>query len=45
MKCCSLKKKDLDFNYQRMSQKYYMFNGHNDVILKKVYIAYLPIEL
>lgn len=44
MRCCSLKRKDLDIHYQQMSQKYYMFNGSNVLNLREVYIASLPQE-
>ncbi|KAL0284587.1 UNVERIFIED_CONTAM: hypothetical protein Sradi_7193400 [Sesamum radiatum] len=45
MKCCSLKRKDLDFHFKRMSEKFYMLNGLNDPNLKHVFLASLPQEL
>lgn len=45
MKCCSLKKKDLDKHYQRMSKRFYMLNGTNDPNLKHTFIDSLPEEL
>ncbi|KAL0289771.1 UNVERIFIED_CONTAM: polyprotein [Sesamum radiatum] len=42
MKCCSLKRKDLDFHFKRMSEKFYMLNGLNDPNLKHVFLASLP---
>ncbi|KAL0420823.1 UNVERIFIED_CONTAM: polyprotein [Sesamum latifolium] len=45
MKCCSLKRKDLDFYFKRMSEKFYMLNGLNDPNLKHVFLASLPQEL
>lgn len=41
MKCCSLKKQDLDRYFQRMAQRYYMLNGFNDPNLKHTFIALL----
>ncbi|KAL5733956.1 hypothetical protein ACOSP7_031817 [Xanthoceras sorbifolium] len=45
MKCCSLKRKDLNFHFKKMSHKYYMFNGLDDETLRQVYINSLPDEL
>ncbi|KAL5771005.1 hypothetical protein ACOSP7_015159 [Xanthoceras sorbifolium] len=45
MKCCSLKRKDLNFHFKKMSHKYYMLNGLNDETLRQVYINSLPDEL
>ncbi|KAK4380997.1 polyprotein [Sesamum angolense] len=45
MKSCSLKRKDLDFHFKRMSEKFYMLNGLNDPNLKHVFLASLPQEL
>ncbi|KAL0445483.1 UNVERIFIED_CONTAM: polyprotein [Sesamum latifolium] len=45
MKCCSLKRKDLDFHFKQMSEKFYMLNGLNDPNLKHVFLASLPQEL
>ncbi|KAL5787108.1 hypothetical protein ACOSP7_004057 [Xanthoceras sorbifolium] len=45
MKCCSLKRKDLNFHFKKMSHKYYMLNSFNDETLRQVYINSLPDEL
>nr|XP_012568598.1 uncharacterized protein LOC101496717 [Cicer arietinum] len=45
MRCCSLKDKDLERHYQRMTQRYYVLNGFNDHTLKNIYISSLPQEL
>ncbi|KAL5814889.1 hypothetical protein ACOSQ4_025530 [Xanthoceras sorbifolium] len=45
MKCCSLKRKDLNFHFKKMSHKYYMLNDLNDETLRQVYINSLPDEL
>ncbi|KAL5835062.1 hypothetical protein ACOSQ4_014559 [Xanthoceras sorbifolium] len=45
MKCCSLKQKDLNFHFKKMSHKYYMLKGLNDENLRQVYINTLPDEL
>ncbi|KAL5732457.1 hypothetical protein ACOSQ2_032149 [Xanthoceras sorbifolium] len=45
MKCCSLKRKDLNFHFKKMSHKYYMLNGLDDETLRQVYINSLPDEL
>ncbi|KAL5845948.1 hypothetical protein ACOSQ3_009472 [Xanthoceras sorbifolium] len=45
MKCCSLKRKDLNFHFKKISHKYYMLNGLNDETLRQVYINSLPDEL
>ncbi|KAL5762029.1 hypothetical protein ACOSP7_018293 [Xanthoceras sorbifolium] len=37
MKCCSLKRKDLDFYFKKMSHKYYMLNGLNDETLRQIH--------
>ncbi|KAI9083023.1 hypothetical protein K1719_035038 [Acacia pycnantha] len=45
MKCCSLKRSDLQHHYQRMIQKYHALNGGNDVNLRHTFIVSLPGEL
>ncbi|CAI8609583.1 unnamed protein product [Vicia faba] len=45
MKCCSLKTKDLDKHYHRMSQRFYLLNGYNDPSLKNTYVSSLPHEI
>ncbi|KAL5816975.1 hypothetical protein ACOSQ3_025353 [Xanthoceras sorbifolium] len=45
MKCCSLKRKDLNFHFRKMSHKYYILNDLNDETLRQVYINSLPDEL
>lgn len=45
MKCCSLKKKDLDFHFKRMEELYYALNDYNDPNLKHVFIASLPDDI
>ncbi|KAL5744387.1 hypothetical protein ACOSQ2_027503 [Xanthoceras sorbifolium] len=30
MKCCFLKRKDLNFHYKKMDKRFYMLNGYND---------------
>lgn len=45
MKCCSLKLRDIEKHYQRMSSRYYTLNGFNDPNLRYVYISSLPTEL
>ncbi|XP_057994942.1 uncharacterized protein LOC131175254 [Hevea brasiliensis] len=42
MRCCSLKRSDIEKHYQRMTQRYYLLNGYNDVNLRHTYIASLP---
>ncbi len=42
MRCCSLKRTDIERHYQRMAQRYYLLNGYNDVNLRHIYIASLP---
>ncbi|KAI5405968.1 hypothetical protein KIW84_052642 [Lathyrus oleraceus] len=43
IKCCSLKTKDLDRHYHRMTQRYYVLNGYNDP--SNTYLSSLPQEL
>lgn len=45
MKCCSLKRKDLDKHFKRMSDIYYLLGGYNSPELKRVFVASLPTEL
>ncbi|KAL5816838.1 hypothetical protein ACOSQ3_025216 [Xanthoceras sorbifolium] len=45
MKCCFLRRKDLDHYYKKMFGRYYMLNGYNDESLRQVYINSLPEEL
>nr|XP_012571353.1 uncharacterized protein LOC105852168 [Cicer arietinum] len=45
MRCCSLKVKDLERHYQRMTHRYYVINGFNDHSLKNTFISSLPQEL
>ncbi|KAL5762975.1 hypothetical protein ACOSP7_019239 [Xanthoceras sorbifolium] len=45
MKCCSLRRKDLNHYYKKMSGRYYMVNSLNDESLRQVYINSLPEEL
>ncbi|RDX66831.1 hypothetical protein CR513_54356, partial [Mucuna pruriens] len=45
MKCCSIKIKDLNKHFQRMSQRFYILNGLNDPSLKNTYVASLPKEI
>ncbi|RDX86364.1 hypothetical protein CR513_32304, partial [Mucuna pruriens] len=45
MKCCSIKIKDLNKHFQRMSQRFYILNGLNDTSLKNTYVASLPKEI
>ncbi|KAK0580148.1 hypothetical protein LWI29_037057 [Acer saccharum] len=45
MRCCSLKRKDIEFHYKRMSQRYHTLGGINDHSLKQVYVNSLPDDL
>ncbi|RDX69501.1 hypothetical protein CR513_51372, partial [Mucuna pruriens] len=45
MRCCSIRMKDLDKHFQRMSQRFYMLNGPKDPSLKNTYVASLPSEV
>ena len=45
MRCCSLRKKDINFHYQRMSGRFHILGGINDPSLKHVYLNSLPAEL
>ncbi|RDX67921.1 hypothetical protein CR513_53146, partial [Mucuna pruriens] len=45
MRCCSIRMKDLDKHFQRMSQRFYMLNDPNDPNLKNTYVASLPLEI
>lgn len=37
-----VKRKDLEIHYNRMSQRFYLLNGRNDVNLKKAFLNSLP---
>ena len=45
MRCCSLRRKDIDFHYRRMSTRYHTLGGINDPNLKQVYVNSLPDKL
>nr|GEU46858.1 hypothetical protein [Tanacetum cinerariifolium] len=45
LKCCSFQKKDLEKHYDRMSQRFYYFNGVDDVNLKQVFLNSFPESL
>ncbi|GKC45396.1 putative reverse transcriptase domain, viral movement protein [Tanacetum coccineum] len=45
MKCCSFQKKDLEKNYDRMSQRFYCLNIVDDVNLKQVFLNSFPESL
>ncbi|KAK3204836.1 hypothetical protein Dsin_018882 [Dipteronia sinensis] len=45
MRCCSLKKKDIEYHYKRMSGRYHILGGINDQSLKHVYVNSPPTEL
>ncbi len=45
MRCCSLKRTDIERHYQCMVQCYYLLNGFNDVNLRHTYIASLLEQL
>ena len=38
MKCCSFKRKDLEKHFDRMSRRYYSFNGMDDVNSKHTFL-------
>jgi hypothetical protein len=42
MRCCSFKRKDLEKHYDRMSQRFYLLNGMDDVNLKQAFLNSLP---
>ena len=42
MKCCSFERKDLEKHFDRMSRRYYSFNGMNDVNSKHTFLNSLP---
>jgi len=44
MKCCSIEMKDLDRNFEIMSQRFCLLNDLNDSSLK-TYVAFLPSEI
>ncbi|KAK3210864.1 hypothetical protein Dsin_015570 [Dipteronia sinensis] len=45
MRCCSLKRKDVEFHYKHMSGRYHILGGINDQSLKHVYVNSLSTEL
>ncbi|MED6214888.1 hypothetical protein PIB30_107775, partial [Stylosanthes scabra] len=45
MKCCSLKRKDLETHYKKMAAKYYSLGSNNNPLLRQVFMASLPEEL
>ena len=45
MKCCSLKKPDLEHHFKRMAQRFYQLIGYNDPSLKNTYVSSLLKEL
>ena len=42
MKCFSFERKDLEKHFERMSRRYYSFNGMNDVNAKHTFLNSLP---
>ena len=42
MKFCSFERKDLEKHFDRMSRRYYSFNGMNDVNSKHTFLNSLP---
>jgi hypothetical protein len=44
-KCCSLKRKDLNSHIMRMSRLYYLLDGPNNPVLKRVFFISFPQEL
>ena len=42
MKCCSIERKDLEKHFDRMSRRYYSFNGMDDVNAKHTFLNSLP---
>ncbi|KAM7510453.1 hypothetical protein LguiB_009328 [Lonicera macranthoides] len=42
MKCCSLKDKDLERHYDRMSKRFYLIGGIDDANLKQVFFQSFP---
>ena len=42
MKCCSFERKDLEKHFNRMSMRYYSFNGMDDVNPKHTFLNSLP---
>ncbi|KAK0598266.1 hypothetical protein LWI29_033129 [Acer saccharum] len=45
MRCCSLRRKDIEFHYQKMSRRFHTLGGINDPSLKQVYVNSFPEEL
>ena len=42
MKCCSFQRKDLEKHFDKMSRRYYSFNGMDDVNAKHTFLNSLP---
>ena len=42
MKCCSFERKDLEKYFDRMSRRYYSFNGMDDVNAKHTFLNSIP---
>ena len=42
MKCCSFERKYLEKHFDRMSRRYYSFNGMDDVNVKHTFLNSLP---
>ena len=45
MRCCSLKKKDLDRHYKEMVKRYHIFRGMDDPNMKQAFLASIPESL
>ena len=45
MKCCLFERKDLEKHFDRMSRRYYSFNGMDDVNTKHTFLNSLPESL
>lgn len=45
MNCCSFRRKDLEAHYDRMSQRFYLLDGIDDVNLKQAFLNSLPVPL
>ena len=45
MKCCSMKRKDLEKRFQQMSKRYYMIGGVDDPNLKQALLSSIPDSL
>ncbi|XP_060964790.1 uncharacterized protein LOC133033738 [Cannabis sativa] len=42
MKCCSMKKEDLELHFQRMTKRFYLIGGVDDPNLKQAFLASIP---